>query len=109
MSADTLDLEDVAPDGQGFDVPRLRGGVTDDGQRYSVTWYEHGVRRVALFRVATDDRVSVLQHVRSFRTSGRPEERVADVDPDVTCADLPDAALALMQLDGFEPADEVER
>lgn len=105
MSADTLDLEDVAPDGQGFSTPQLDGRVTDDGQRYNVTWYQAGTRYVALFRVVTDDRVSVLQHIRAFRTSGRPEERVADVDPDVTLADLPDAALLLMDADGFTPAD----
>ena len=106
MSAGAFETGGVGFDGDGFAAPQLEGGVTSDGQRYHVTWYKNGVRYIALFRVATCDRVATLQHIRAIRVSARVEERVADVDADVTLADLPDAALVLMRADGFTPANE---
>jgi hypothetical protein len=108
MSADASNAGDERrPHGgaDGFDVPPGSGAVTEDGQRYRLTWHPaSGTTKTALFRVATDDRVAVLQHVRTIvlRQQG---ETTADVDPDVSLDDVPRTLRQLMTADGFEPRE----
>lgn len=75
----------------------IHGSVTPDGERYRLWWREGRTRCTALFRVATCDRVATLQHIRRRRLSALVEERLSELDPDVTLDDLPAGALALMR------------
>lgn len=85
-------------------------GTADGGDRYKIEWWEgsrHRTRKVALFRLATDDRVAGLQHIRSVCVSQRMEFREARLDHDAGLKDIPREWRLLMQADGFEPAEEL--
>lgn len=99
MSADTSDTE-------VWRCPRGRGERSDDGHRYRVTWKRGKATKVALFRLATDDDVAVLQHIRTVVTSQRGRSGTSlDDDPDL--ADVPKPFRAAMRADGVEPSEEV--
>jgi hypothetical protein len=84
--------------------PPGRGEVSDDGRRYRITWHPSSdVTKTALFRVSTDDRVCILQHVRTLRTSQRAASGAA-IDDDVGLDDVPAPFLAAMERDGYQPA-----
>ena len=98
MSADHADSTPT------WRCPPGRGEVSDDGERYRVTWHpSSSVTKTALFRVTTDDRVCILQHVRTLHTSQRRPSG-ATLDADVGLDDVPDVFLAAMEADGFQPA-----
>ena len=93
--------------GDGWSTPSANGSVSQDGERYRIEWWTPTrIRKVALFRVVTDDRVSVLQHIRSIRVSQRVEERISHLDEAPQLADIPREWRALMRADGFTPAVE---
>jgi hypothetical protein len=108
MSADVSNSGDESPPhaaADGFDVPPGAGSVTADGQRYRVTWHPaSGTTKTALFRVVTDDRVAVLQHVRTVVLSQRGDT-TATVDADARLDDVPRPLRQLMHADGFEPRE----
>ena len=80
--------------------------VTDDGQRVRAVWRPtRGVKRTALFRVATDDGVALLDHVRVVY-SRRGTELSSDLDDGATLDDVPRSTLAIIRDLGFTPAVE---
>lgn len=83
------------------------GGVTDDGSRYRIAWRAWPKLKKALFRVTTDDRVAVLQHVREIQIQQRGES-YCEVLEDVSLDEIPDKFLEEMRRDGFEPANGVK-
>jgi len=84
--------------------PPGHGEVSDDGCRYRITWEpSHSTTKTALFRVSTDDRVCVLQHIRTVTTSQR-QASAATIDDTAALDDVPDVFLAAMERDGFQPA-----
>lgn len=96
--------------GEGWTTPTAEGAPSEDGQRYTISWWarnEDKLRKNALFRVTTDDRVSVLLHVRAVRVSQRVSQRRHDLDDDATLDDIPHEWLQLMRADGYTPATEV--
>ncbi|MFB6201899.1 MAG: hypothetical protein ABEI98_07795 [Halorhabdus sp.] len=89
---------------EGWSTPPGRGQLTPDGDRYRLTWHPSSTtRKVALFRVVTDDRVAVLQHVRTVRVQQRGDS-FASTDPDAEIEDIPWPLLAAMEADGVTPA-----
>ena len=103
--------------------PPGRGEISDDGHRYRVTWEpSHSTTKTALFRVSTDDRVCVLQHIRTVTTSQRRPsaatiddtaalDDVPEVDPDPKLANVmrPDEVEAgLTQEEALRNAPETE-
>jgi hypothetical protein len=104
MSADHRDAA-----GTRVDCPPGDVTVTDDGRRVRAVWHpSQGVTRTALFRVATDEGVAVLDHVRTVRVR-QLGETGSDLDADATLADVPRVRLATMRDLGFTPAEEVRR
>lgn len=93
---------DVGGDREEWSAPGGRGGVTEDGERYRIEWHPSGVVKRALFRVSTDDRVCVLQHVRTIVVQQRGESGCT-LDDTATLSDIPDPYLAKMRDDGFRP------
>jgi hypothetical protein len=81
---------------------RSSGGVSDDGERYRIEWRSSHVVKRALFRVSTDDRVCVLQHVRTIYVRQRGDTR-CEIDADATLDDVPETYLERMHDDGFQP------
>jgi hypothetical protein len=106
MSADACPTDDLQL-GPKFDVPPGHGGPSSDGHRYRVVWFTDGIVNRALFRIVTDDRVCVLQHVRRVRVSQRVSDRLSELDDTATLDAVPDGLLALMQAQGYTPAEEV--
>ncbi|MFB6256295.1 MAG: hypothetical protein ABEH58_06145 [Haloplanus sp.] len=106
MSA--ADRTDAA--GRTLNCPPGDVTVTEDGERIRATWHPRkGERRVALFRVITDDGVAVLQHVRRVLVYQRGDETGCYTDTDVRLSDVPDARLAVVRDLGYVPVEEVER
>jgi len=81
---------------------RSSGGVSDDGERYRIDWRSSHVVKRALFRVTTDDRVCVLQHIRTIFVRQRGATR-CEIDDCADLNDVPEPYLARMRDDGFQP------
>jgi len=97
MSADHADSTPT------WRCPPGRGEVTSDGERYRVTWHPSSdVTKTALFRVTTDDRVCVLQHIRTIFVRQHGATR-CEIDDDATLDDVPEPYLQRMHDDGFQP------
>ena len=80
-----------------WSTPPAKGELTEDGQRYRLTWFpSSSTRKVALFRIVTDDRVALLQHVRTIRVRQRGESG-ADTDPDASLDEIPAKLLAIVR------------
>jgi hypothetical protein len=97
---------EIEPEGRRWSTPPASGEPGGDGETYRLEWHPRpGVTKRALFRVATDDRVSVLQHVRTIRVrqGGGPSD--CRLEEDASLEDLPRPLLAAMQDDGYRPAD----
>lgn len=89
-----------------WSTPPAKGELTEDGQRYRLTWFpSSSIRKVALFRIVTDDRVALLQHVRTIRVQQRGRTG-GDTDPDAGLEEIPAKLLAIVRDDGVEPAEE---
>jgi hypothetical protein len=100
---------EIEPDGTGWSTPPGSGELANGGETYRVEWHpRRGVTKRALFRVATDDRVSILQHVRTIHTRQRGGASACQLDAEATTDDVPDALLARMRADGYRPADAGE-
>jgi len=100
---------EIEPHGTGWSTPPGSGEPGSSGETYRLEWHpRHGVTKRALFRVVTDDRVSVLQHVRTIhvRQSGAASD--ATLDADATLDDVPRPLLAAMRDDGYRPAEAAE-
>jgi hypothetical protein len=92
-----------------WSTPPAKGELTEDGQRYRLTWFpSSSIRKVALFRIVTDDRVALLQHVRTIRVQQRGRTG-GDTDPDAGLEEIPAKLLAIVRDDGVEPAEEDPR
>jgi hypothetical protein len=86
-------------------TPPAEGELSDDGERYRLTWWPTASTTMkALFRVATDDGVAVLQHVRTIRVQQRGETG-GEIDADATLEDIPAGLVAAMRADALRPAD----
>jgi hypothetical protein len=94
---------DTADESASWTGARSSGGVTDDGERYRIEWRSSHVVKRALFRVSTDDRVCVLQHIRTIFVRQHGATR-CEIDDDATLDDVPAPFLAAMEADGFQPA-----
>ncbi|MFB6068627.1 MAG: hypothetical protein ABEJ90_01710, partial [Halobacterium sp.] len=114
ISDNCLSVECPACDGSGeidaaeasWSTPPGEGGPSADGENYRVQWHpSSGVVKRALFRVATDDRVATLQHVRTILLRQRGGESTCVVDSESTLDDVPDALLTQMRADGYRPAE----
>jgi len=104
MSADRCDAA-----GTRLSCPPGDVTVSDDGRRVRAVWHpSQGVTRTALFRVATDDRVAILEHVREVRVR-QLDETTSDLDDAATLGDVPRVRLAALRDLGFTPAAEVSR
>lgn len=104
-TADALELD--SDDREQWSVGRARGGVSDDGQRYRIEWHPRDAVKRALFRVSTDDRVCILQHVRTVLLRQRGESR-CELDDSATLDDVPEKFLRKMERDGYQPVVGVE-
>lgn len=90
-------------EGVGWSCPPGEGEVSADGERYRITWHPSSDEtKIALFRVCTDDRRCVLQHVRTLYSSLRHGSS-CDLDDEADLTDVPAPFLAAMREDGFEP------
>jgi hypothetical protein len=100
---------EIEPEGSGWSTPPGSGEPASGGETYRLEWHpRRGVTKRALFRAATDDRVSVLQHVRTIVVQNGGAASDATLDPDATLDDVPAALLAAMRDDGFRPAESAE-
>jgi hypothetical protein len=100
---------EIEPDGTGWSTPPGSGEAASDGETYRLEWHpRRGVTKRALFRVVTDDRVSVLQHVRTIHTRRGGAASGCHLNPDAELADVPRPLLATMKADGYRPADSAE-
>jgi hypothetical protein len=82
--------------------PAGRGELSDDGQRYRITWHQGNATKIALFRIVTADKVCVLQHIRSLYSSVR-HGASCEVDDDVELEEIPQPFLAQMEREGYQP------
>jgi hypothetical protein len=97
---------EIAAEAAGWSTPPGSGEAAADGETYRLEWHPRsGVTKRALFRVATDDRVSILQHVRTIHVRQSGGESDATLDPDATLDDVPRPLLAAMRDDGYRPAE----
>jgi hypothetical protein len=98
---------EIAAEAAGWSTPPGSGEAAADGETYRLEWHPRaGVTKRALFRVATDDRVSILQHVRTIHVRQGGGESGCQLDPDATLDDVPRPLLAAMRDDGYRPAEE---
>jgi len=81
---------------------RSSGGVSDAGERYRIEWRSSHVVKRALFRVSTDDRVCVLQHIRTIFVRQHGATR-CEIDDGADLDDVPETYLERMRDDGFQP------
>ena len=84
------------------------GGVSADGKRYRIEWWPAGKIKHALFRVATDDRVAIIQHVRTIYVRQAGAASRCELDESATVDDVPATLRAKMQADGYRPANSGE-
>jgi hypothetical protein len=92
--------------GTTVDSPPGEVVVSDDGERVRAVWHPtRGRTFTALFRVATDDGVAVLQHVRRL-THGTDTGVGCQLDASVGLDDVPRCRLATMRDLGLTPAEE---
>ena len=97
---------EIEPQGTGWSTPPGSGELANGGETYRLEWHPRsGVTKRALFRVATDDRVSILQHVRTIHVRQGGGESDCHLDADATLDDVPAAMLAAMRDDGYRPAE----
>ncbi|KTG07801.1 hypothetical protein AUR64_02125 [Haloprofundus marisrubri] len=109
MSAahNTRQVADTELPGGGFSVPFGNGEQCHNGSGYRLTWHPaRGRIKIAFFRVATDDRVALLQHIRTITISQR-QASDCQLDDVVSLDDVPTELLALMKAAGYTPAEEV--
>ena len=100
---------EIEPEGAGWSTPPGSGELGSDGETYRLEWHpRRGVTKRALFRVATDDRVSVLQHIRTIHVRQRGGESDCQLDADATLDDVPTPLLATMRDEGYRPAETAE-
>ncbi|MFC6875424.1 hypothetical protein [Halobellus marinus] len=93
---------------ESWRCPPGSGEVSDDGERYRIRWHPSSDEtKIAMFRVATDDRRCVLQHIRTLYSSLRHGSS-CELDDDVGLNDVPGPFLAAMRDDGFHPVVGVE-
>jgi len=91
--------------GDDWRTPPAEGSLSADGERYRLRWWPtEGVTKSALFRVITDDRIAILQHVRTviLRQKGSTETQL---EPEASLKDIPNPLLAMMRGSGVEPAN----
>ncbi|WP_256394209.1 hypothetical protein [Natronoarchaeum rubrum] len=94
--------------GEGWSSPRAAGKVSPDGERCRVKWWPaSGTTKIALFRLATDDSVAVIQHIRTIVVQQRGDT-TARIDPDADLADVPDPLIDIMQAQGVKPANSAD-
>lgn len=80
-----------------WSTPPAKGELTDDGQRYRLTWFpSSSTRKVALFRISDGERVALLQHVRTIHVRQRGQSG-ADTDPDAGLEEIPPKLLAIVR------------
>jgi hypothetical protein len=88
-----------------WSTPPGEGELSADGERYRLTWFpSSSTTKKALFRVATDDGVAVLQHVRTIHVRQRGVTG-SEIDTGAVLADIPRPLVAAMRDDGVRPAD----
>jgi hypothetical protein len=102
----SADYERPRAAGTTVDSPPGEVVVSDDGERVRAVWHPtRGRTFTALFRVATDDGVAVLQHVRRL-THGVEAGASCRIDDTVGLDDVPRCRLATMRDLGLTPAEE---
>jgi hypothetical protein len=100
---------ELEPAGRGWATPPGSGEPGADGETYRLEWHPRGgVTKRALFRVVTDDRVSILQHIRTVHVRQRGGESDCQLDATATVDEIPPALRAAMQADGYRPAESGE-
>jgi hypothetical protein len=100
---------EIEPDGDGWSTPPGSGQAASEGESYRLEWHPRaGVTKRALFRVATDDRVSTLVHIRTIQTRQLGPASTCQTNTDASLDEIPDPLLATMRADGFRPADTAE-
>lgn len=100
---------EIEPEGAAWSTPPGSGEAASDGESYRLEWHPRsGVTKRALFRVATDDRVSTLVHIRTIYTRQLGPSSNCQTNTDATLEDIPEPLLATMRADGFRPAEAAE-
>lgn len=103
MSADLVDA------GEELDIPSGQLEVAGDGERVRLRWWPtSSTRKIALFRVVTDDRHAVLQHIRKIVLQQRGQTW-SQINDDVSLEDIPTALVGAIREAGFKPAESGSR
>ncbi|WP_097010214.1 hypothetical protein [Natronoarchaeum philippinense] len=91
-----------------WSISRTAGDVTLDGERCRVEWTEGtGIRRKALFRVASGYSLAVLQHIRTVVVQQRGDTR-ARLNPDARLEEVPAPLIGIMRSQGLRPVNSRE-
>ena len=99
----------IEPDGTAWSTPPGSGEPASNGETYRVEWHPRpSVTKRALFRVATDDRVAIIQHVRTIYVRQAGAASRCELDESATLDDVPATLRAKMQADGYRPANSGE-
>lgn len=105
------EIEESHPghDKNSWRTPPGKGTLTDDGERYRLTWWPSSqTTKKALFRVSTDDGVALLRHIRTIRSQQRGQS-YCDTDPDATLEDIPTVLRHEMRSRGYRPVQGDDR